>query len=145
MRYDALALTLLLTSASSAAEPEHDVLRIENICIMKLPGVEYTRRSVADFTIVTAKEKRKILFTLYVGTNPDMRGPNAGYLSREKYDTGRYQRVKLTSPQKGEILGIPKTKYENYYHLMVSTREPRYASIVNAVDFCASSNTSSAK
>lgn len=131
--------------AHSADQNGASNLVVKNVCLSRLPGYKYSVSNVVDFQLVRAYKKGRKAFTVYVGNNPDLKGPNNRYSARSFIDALKTQYVRLDPPQQGQILGVPTSMYQKYFHVMVSPSNSDYTRIVESVRFCASSDPGPAK
>lgn len=135
-----LVLSLMLSVPACGAQPNEstqtDPIRIENVCVSRLPGYTYQVVSVVDFWLVHASKANAEAFTVYVGNNPDLRGGNAKYKARALIDGSRNQLFQLGPPQEGQVLGVPKSTLLHYFHLLLKQNDSDYSRIVRSVRFC---------
>lgn len=128
------AMFLVLGFYASAAPLP--LLRIENVCITKLPGYTYDVSHVVDFKLVHVLKDSKEAFLIYVGFQPQLKGSNIKYGGRELLISLRNRIIRLAPPQDGEILGIPSDLDQRLFHIVVHPTQPDYQTIVTSVVFC---------
>jgi len=140
----ALVLSICTVTPVWAAEMTAvPVIIVKNVCIARLPGYKYSVNTVVDFQLVRAYKSGKKAFTVYVGNSPDLKGPNNQYGARSFIDASKNQYIQLGGSQQGHVLGVPKTIYQKYFHLMASNKNSDYSHIVESVRFCAASEAKS--
>jgi len=136
----AIAIAMALSASACNAQPiesaHPDPIKVENVCVSRLPGYSYSVAPVADFWLVHASKANAEVFTVYIGNNPDLQGGNAKYKARALIDGSRDQVIQLGPPQDGHVLGVPRSTALRYFHLLLSRNEMDYPVIAGSVHFC---------
>lgn len=130
---------VLLASACNAQPIESariDPIRVENVCVSRITGYDYSVARVVDFWLVHASRANAEVFSVYVGNNPDLRGDNAKYKARTLINGSRDQVIRLGPPQDGHMLGVPRSTALSYFHLLVDPHKKDYSVIVGSIRFC---------